>query len=1429
MLQEQFAALGVESDAERIAREAKEALTPDKPIEIIQMPAPKPASAVVEPIQATETKQLLTPTEPEQLLTPTEPVQDITPTEPEQPLQNEGTSKLPTMFKEALANQEKALQRIRNRPVYSTLPTQTFVVDKADAVFAEKETEESLYDMTILQAIGGVRDAFEQVSEGVEWATDYDPYDLPEVKKVDHWAGQTIRLLTQFTTGYAMAAVTLGATGITGAVGAGATAVGVTSTAIRSIIGQGALSGIGATLAISPDEPRISHLLKSLEDEEGNPRFQSELLDWLATDPNDSRAHKQAALAFEESVLGVVAVGGFEIVKGVTKFVANYVKRAPAITPPKTAPTNAKQILEVIDSTTATKKKPSLLSKLFQKGSGKTEQDQMLSSFDKIIRAGWDTNRYTYVTGKYLHGFSPNPEDLIAVKKGKVPNKLAEFELDSFEDSFSLISGNQLLNVTNHTQGILGGKGAVPLTISDVRKGFGIQSSASGLKGMLHIFEKLTGEDQIKATINYSRTMRSAFKENLPLLQKYHQLVEEGMESKQALESVFSPANMESLITKKGVKTFIGTKLHAKGISWADAIDSFRSLKDFDEIHQAAFELSNLNHSLARFSALNGVKSHSEVDAMIRANPMYVDLKVDPSAFTSVTGKQAAKSMKLLGDNEYLELGDGIESMVKNVMQTTTQGLANRTFLAFTDSIDKAIKAGTLATREMVDGVITTKGSGPLIAQKIEAVTLSGKGNNNRKLLQALQERASAIADDLDDVYSQDPRIKMLSEGKANLELESLTDLLPVLTRKKSLTIDGMNIRTVIKDGKAEFWQIHDPDMLRWWTAAGGGNAAKFLRELPGYTTARTINKLKQEFLTSDPAFASIAFTKDNLGGAVFSPFFFIPFVSGIKGLVKSYTDKALYQEALEHGMTMMSRTHTQGLRGADDLSEMASKKIIDPQVKRMYRGMWNKFLHKGYDGWRNFLAHVENSVRFSDYSSARKHGFTPSESVVFGQNVSVNFFKHGENQMIRSANDLTPFFNASMQGFHRAGQRMYRAPVKSLAIAAGVYAGIELNMDSLLRDKFPKEYSGLQDHQKDAFIHFPILENIEDWPRMITDPDFRPKLDPLIPLGGIPKPHEISVIGTLLTQANRAFETSDFNGLIGALQRSFTTMTPNMGLPSVIAPFVQIGLNRDHFGRPIMPTYMLDDKVWADATRASPYSSDLAYSIANLTYRLDRAFLQPEGKMGDSWVSPVVLDFIGNSFAVGIAGFVPAVIEATYDLVGESRGDRPTPSQGAKAQVNLKTPMEALTSIPVWMGDSAVRRFLIDPDTLTENINFYYDMATKFKRVTREDGSLEKAYRDSLPDSEEKTRLENISTTFKDMNLYMATTALKLKDIQFNPFYTSTQKTKWMRVIKDERRTRLYRWRRQFEKNPANDVLLRAVGGTIKAFVEMGKEEDNK
>ena len=119
--------------------------------------------------------------------------------------------------------------------------------------------------------------------------------------------------------------------------------------------------------------------------------------------------------------------------------------------------------------------------------------------------------------------------------------------------------------------------------------------------------------------------------------------------------------------------------------------------------------------------------------------------------------------------------------------------------------------------------------------------------------------------------------------------------------------------------------------------------------------------------------------------------------------------------------------------------------------------------------------------------------------------------------------------------------------------------------------------------------------------------------------------------------------------------------------------------------------------------------------------------------------------------------------------------------------------------------------------------------MATKFKRVTREDGSLEKAYRDSLPDSEEKTRLENISTTFKDMNLYMATTALKLKDIQFNPFYTSTQKTKWMRVIKDERRTRLYRWRRQFEKNPANDVLLRAVGGTIKAFVEMGKEEDNK
>ena len=34
MLHKQFAALGIESDAERIAREAKEALKPKKPIEI---------------------------------------------------------------------------------------------------------------------------------------------------------------------------------------------------------------------------------------------------------------------------------------------------------------------------------------------------------------------------------------------------------------------------------------------------------------------------------------------------------------------------------------------------------------------------------------------------------------------------------------------------------------------------------------------------------------------------------------------------------------------------------------------------------------------------------------------------------------------------------------------------------------------------------------------------------------------------------------------------------------------------------------------------------------------------------------------------------------------------------------------------------------------------------------------------------------------------------------------------------------------------------------------------------------------------------------------------------------------------------------------------------------------------------------------------
>lgn len=305
-------------------------------------------------------------------------------------------------------------------------------------------------------------------------------------------------------------------------------------------------------------------------------------------------------------------------------------------------------------------------------------------------------------------------------------------------------------------------------------------------------------------------------------------------------------------------------------------------------------------------------------------------------------------------------------------------------------------------------------------------------------------------------------------------------------------------------------------------------------------------------------------------------------------------------------------------------------------------------FVGKGARGVHDLLEFIgmaaENAPRVAMYRQLRKSGVDIPESVWQAQDVTLPFARRGALKGLKTASQITPFFNATLKGWDKT-YRLFRGdPEKNAvpAIAQSMLAlGTAITAPTLALWQINKD-------------------NPEYWDRPLWERNLFwlvPKSD-----GGfwrVPKPFELGYIFASIPERaldhaaktgaieSAAEQGSDVVGDVAATVKDFAknAVTGTVPIPAGLQPFVEIATNRDLFRwRAIEPEYLKTRPVGERFTVRTPL---LARSIADVINQAPG----PD-------ISPLKVEAMLNSFGGATARRAMQAV----DVIG-AESDRLTPA----------------------------------------------------------------------------------------------------------------------------------------------------------------------
>lgn len=443
----------------------------------------------------------------------------------------------------------------------------------------------------------------------------------------------------------------------------------------------------------------------------------------------------------------------------------------------------------------------------------------------------------------------------------------------------------------------------------------------------------------------------------------------------------------------------------------------------------------------------------------------------------------------------------------------------------------RALKGGTAALNDPMEN---------LLMNFSRLVDASLKNNALRKTVDTLAGKTDVI-----EPVGYDMKGEVIPAGQikkllvdAGVSAQTLSTMPPKVFEgmAKMLAIkppEAPDVVRVMVDGKPNFYQVHDPLLLKALTSF-----VPF--DFPGLGVARAVKRLLTGTVTAEPAFMLRNFIRDTLASGMISRDGIHPGKS-LAGIVSSYRELGGYEKMLFSGASFQSGN----INGADPKgTAKALRRAL--REKGMNAASASHFVStvvdtpaKLWEVYRHMGEAMENANREAVFSAAKRAGKSDT-AAAFESKDLMDFSLRGSSPFYQLAADVLPFFNARVQGLYRLG----RTDPKKLAKYGAVMSALSVGL-GIVNNANPK-YNALPDFDKDTYWHF-----------FIGDKHFR-----------VPKPFELgAAFSTIPERITRRIEGKDTNmktaGRLLAAVRDQLAFDP---VPQIFRPALDVATNTNSF-----------------------------------------------------------------------------------------------------------------------------------------------------------------------------------------------------------------------------------------------------------------------
>ena len=649
---------------------------------------------------------------------------------------------------------------------------------------------------------------------------------------------------------------------------------------------------------------------------------------------------------------------------------------------------------------------------------------------------------------------------------------------------------------------------------------------------------------------------------------------------------------------------------------------------------QAADELVLFFDDLLEYQRISGILSPEDIVNIKANNPFYIpfyglrDASVDTIISPTTTTKPkirgiSAPAKKRTGQKKKTQINPFYASSLDYLFSSIVAGDRNRAKMSFYDLIDEGIQKGTIKEGEVV-----------------------------KKVSPKEVGYATVLTKDL---------VKKLNAMGIKIDADNpnLVDNITTAAYLDNFKSGDRTIDVVYRNGKAEFYEIVNPALLDLYSSTSS-TLAPFMEKLA------TLSRIPARAITYSPPFVAFNWIRDSLSATVNSAFGFIPIGSSLKGFFKTFggenTKRRIslegfknffrrndeYRKALVSGMGFASRAETE--RMGVKLESYGSS-IANAAYKKSFNNTIMKFLSKGARGYIELVGRVEYASRLAQYNLAKKSGFSEVGAAFAGREVSTDFGMRGTSKVLDNFTSVTMFLNAGLQGFYRGARILKENPVKAATAITTTIVLPEVALWSLNNGR--PEWEELPDEIKQLNYTIPIFkDDIGDNTHLHGDGT--KKIDYFFL---VPKPYDFGIFANIATAILEGFRKNSPPVAFEYAKESLLRILPgwNEGtgvvLPTLVNPWVNLSMNTNWLGDPIVPINMQDiaqvDKnlVFKTNTR------ETAKKVAEYYNKIMEKF--------GAGVTPITIDYIMNSYFTGMLSYPLDIADSiVYDE--DTFGERP-------------------------------------------------------------------------------------------------------------------------------------------------------------------------